>query len=85
MKLDIEGSELNALSGATRLLSKGAIRTILVETSLEAHLRPNAEAIDGLLRSAGYRSHRVQRNGSLRPIDVLNSGDLREDILWTRI
>lgn len=83
LKLDIEGSELKALQGATRLLSEGAIRTILVETSLEAHLRPNAEAIDGLLRSAGYRSHRAKRDGMLVPINVLEQRELREDILWT--
>jgi FkbM family methyltransferase len=83
LKLDIEGSELKALQGATRLLNEGAIGTILVETSLEAHLRPNAEAIDGLLRSAGYRSHRAKGNGMLVPIDVLDQQELREDILWT--
>ena len=84
LKLDIEGSELNALRGATRLLGERVIATILVETSLEAHLRPNAEAIDTLLRLAGYRSHRAKRNGTLVPINVLEQQDLREDILWTR-
>lgn len=84
LKLDIEGSELKALHGATRFLGVRAIRTILVETSLEAHLRPNAEAIDGLLRSAGYRSHRAERNGTLVPLDVLDQLALREDILWRR-
>ena len=83
LKLDIEGSELKALHGATRLLRERAISTILVETSLEAHLRPNAEAIDALLRSSGYRSHRAERNGKLVPIDVLAQRELREDILWT--
>lgn len=82
LKLDIEGSEVKALQGSARLLGQRAIRTILVETSLEAHLRPNAEAIDGLLRSAGYRSHRAKRNGTLVPIDVLDQRDLREDIIW---
>lgn len=83
LKLDIEGSELKALQGAKRLLSERAIQTILVETSLEAHLRPNAQAIDGLLRSAGYRSHRAKRSGMLVPIDVLDQRELREDILWS--
>lgn len=83
LKLDIEGSELKALQGATRLLGERAIRTVLVETSLEAHLRPNTEAIDALLRSAGYRSCRALRNGNLVPIDVLGQCQLREDILWT--
>jgi FkbM family methyltransferase len=83
LKLDIEGSELKALQGAKRILSERAIRTIMVETSLEPHLRPSAEAIDALLRSAGYRSHRAERNGRLVRIDVLAQRELREDILWT--
>ncbi len=83
LKLDIEGSEVKALQGSARLLGQRAIRTILVETSLEAHLRPNAEAIDALLRSAGYRSHRAKRNGTLVPIEVLAQREFREDIIWT--
>lgn len=84
LKLDIEGSELKALRGASKLLDTRAIRTVLVETSLEAHLRPNAEAIDALLRSSGYRSHRAQRDGRLLPINVLDQRELREDIIWVR-
>lgn len=83
LKLDIEGSELNALRGARRLLDQRAIEAVLVETSLDPHLRPNAEAIDALLRSAGFRSFRVQRNGRLEPLDVLKQHELREDIIWT--
>ncbi len=82
LKLDIEGSEIKALHGAASLLNEGAIDKILVETSLEEHLRPNAEAIDGLLRSVGYRSHRAKRDGMLVPIDVLAQTELREDIIW---
>jgi FkbM family methyltransferase len=82
LKLDIEGSEHKALLGAQKLLSERAVATILVETSLEQHLRPNAVAIDGLLREAGFRSHRAKRDGSLVPIDVLAQEDLREDIIW---
>ncbi len=83
LKLDIEGSELSALQGARRLLGHGAIKTILVETSLEPHLRPRAVAIDELLRACGYRSFRVHRNGTLVPLDVLQQPVLREDIIWT--
>jgi FkbM family methyltransferase len=83
LKLDIEGSELKALHGARRSLDQRAIGSILVETSLEPHLRPNAEAIDALLRSAGFRSFRALRNGDLEPIDVLRHRQLREDIIWT--
>lgn len=85
LKLDIEGSELAALHGARQLLDDRAIDAILVETSLEPHLRPNAEAIDVLLRSAGFRSYRVQRNGRLKLIDVMKQNELREDIIWTLV
>ena len=62
-------------------VSRARIRTILKINELEAHLRPNAEAIDGLLRrSAGYRSYRARRNGTLVPINVLEQQELREDI-----
>lgn len=83
LKLDIEGSELNALRGATELLGRQAVQEILVETTVDAEKRPVAQAIDTLLRNAGYCSHRVQPNGELVPIDVMAQADLREDIIWT--
>ena len=83
LKLDIEGSELNALRGATELLGRQAVQEILVETTVDEEKRPVAQAIDTLLRSAGYRSHRVRPNGELAPIDVMAHADLREDIIWT--
>lgn len=82
LKLDIEGSELKALQGAQGMLKAGAVRTILVETTLRAHTREVTQAIDDLLRNAGFRSFHAHRDGSLSPIDVMTHGDLREDILW---
>ena len=82
LKLDIEGSELPALRGATDMLAERAIPVILVETTLTQGDRSTTEQIDRLLRNAGYRSFHVERNGSLRPIDVLSRKQLREDIIW---
>lgn len=82
LKLDIEGSELPALRGATRMMAARALPVILVETTLTGTDRSTTEEIDRLLRTAGYRSFHVERNGSLRPIDVLSRKQLREDIIW---
>lgn len=82
LKLDIEGSELNALRGASGLLAAQRIRAILVETTVDADKRPVATAVHDLLVRAGYTPHRIRMNGTLAPVDILGSGDLREDILW---
>lgn len=82
LKLDIEGSELPALRGAERMMARGALPVILVETTLTEKNRTTTEAIDALLRKAGYRSYHVNGNGSLRPINVLERKQLREDIIW---
>jgi len=84
LKLDIEGSELKALQGAARMLTAGAVRTVLVETTLLDHTVEMTRTIDELLRGHGYRSNRARRNGVLDPINVLEHHGLREDILWTR-
>ncbi len=82
LKLDIEGSELPALRGAQRMMEKGALPVILVETTLTEQDRKTTEEIDILLRKAGYRSYHVNGNGSLRPIDIMERRQLREDIIW---
>lgn len=83
LKLDIEGSELPALNGAAGMLARKAIDIILVETNTEAGTqRQLAEAIDVLLRKAGYRSYHLTQTGRTRPIDVLKDVPYREDIIW---
>lgn len=83
LKLDIEGSELPALKGAAGMLAQKAIDIILVETTTQAggH-RQRAEAIDALLRKAGYSSYHLTPSGRTKPINVLKEVPYREDIIW---
>ena len=83
LKLDIERSELPALKGAQRMIAEHAIPVILIETTLLTDSdREAVTRMDLLLRNAGYSSFQVERNGRLRPIDVLTRRSLREDIIW---
>lgn len=83
LKLDIEGSELPALRGAAGMLARRAIDMILVETTTQAGGHRNrAEAIDQLLREAGYRSFHLNPSGRTKPINVLKDVPYREDIIW---
>jgi FkbM family methyltransferase len=83
LKLDIEGSELKALHGAKNLLANRAIKTILVETTIDKEKRPTMQAIDDLLRAAGSHSHHVRNDGTLAPLNVMEHTEVREDIIWT--
>ncbi|MBV6404866.1 MAG: FkbM family methyltransferase [Flavobacteriales bacterium] len=84
LKLDIEGSELPALRGAARMLAEGRIDRIMVETTLVDRTRGEVEALDRLLREAGFRSFRARMDGRTDPVVVLDHRELREDILWLR-
>lgn len=85
LKLDIEGSELAALRGASGMMGRGAIDVIMVETNTSAGAhRQIAGNIDKLLRQAGYTSYHMRRNGSIRPLDVMKDVPFREDVIWMR-
>ncbi len=84
LKLDIEGSELPALRGSQRMLAEGRIDRIMVETTLLDRTRTEVQAIDDLLRAAGFRSVRARMNGRTEAVDVMAHRELREDILWLR-
>ncbi|MBL7950178.1 MAG: FkbM family methyltransferase [Flavobacteriales bacterium] len=85
LKLDIEESELPALKGATRMLAKGAIRSILVETSFDPGSSPVNEELFRLLRSAGFRPHHVHRDGTLVLMEPERMPEgHKEDIIWER-
>lgn len=64
MKLDIEGAELNALRGATSLLSTRRVKYIQLEYN-QTWLKGNSsiEAILDLCNTFGYRLFRVSQKG----------------------
>lgn len=82
LKLDIEGSEWPALKGASRMIREKAIDIIMIETSMPDNGRAIAQRIDTMLRDAGYRSFHVQRNGEIRPMEVMKEVAFREDVIW---
>ncbi len=84
LKLDIEGSELPALRGCQRMLAEERIARIMVETTLLDRSRAEVQAMDDLLRGAGFRSFRARTDGRTVPVDVMAHRELREDILWLR-
>lgn len=83
LKLDIEGAELLALKGSEKMLSKGAINYVLVETTIsESNVSYNQEMID-LLNSYHYVSHKVDFSGNLIPFEIDVRKSMREDIIWS--
>jgi FkbM family methyltransferase len=69
MKLDVEGAELDALTGAEQLLRERRIRCLLFEVSeamVEGMGHEPAEIFD-LLRGVGLTIHELTGDGSLRP------------------
>ncbi|MBL7981524.1 MAG: FkbM family methyltransferase [Flavobacteriales bacterium] len=84
LKLDIEDSELPALKGATRMLSTGAIDTIMVETEIRADRNGMNAEIFKLLRNSGFAPFHVNRNGSLSPVEPERMPPHREDLIWER-
>lgn len=63
-KLDVEGHELEALSGASQALARRVIDAILIEVS-----RSTFEPVKALLRGTGNGLHSILRDGSTRPFD----------------
>jgi hypothetical protein len=59
LKLDVEGAELEVVTGAGQLLERGAIRAILLEVG--AH----AARVRERLERAGFRFFTVERDGSM--------------------
>ena len=84
LKLDIEGSELPALRGCQHMLADGRVARIMVETTLLDRSQAEVQAMDDLLRGAGFRSYRALTDGRTVPVDVMAHRELREDILWLR-
>ena len=89
LKLDVEGSELNALRGASRTLGAGKIDAIMVETGIDLDNPVEVErnsAIWPILFDAGFCPHRMTRAGRLVPIQIppRTTKAFRQDILWQR-
>jgi FkbM family methyltransferase len=89
LKLDIEGSELIALRGASDALAEGRIDNVMVETTYDpsdsdsvAHNGSIAE----ILRNADFHPHSMLRNGTVRPLDfdVIGTKSFRQDVMWSR-
>lgn len=90
LKLDVEGSELPALRGASRTLAARRIDHILVETELDGaddRRREVNREIRDLLTSAGFTPHCMSPTGRLTRFDLdaaIASGQrLRTDLMWT--
>src|SRR5262245_35635130 len=69
LKLDVEGAELEALSGAKRLLREQRIGSILFEvsTTMVEGMGHDPAEIFGLLREAGLTIHELFEDGTVRP------------------
>ncbi|MDJ1179468.1 FkbM family methyltransferase [Roseofilum sp. BLCC_M91] len=74
-KLDVEGYEIPALKGATKLLEKQKIRSIYVEMGTENH-----QSIRNYLSQFGYSCYLFDRQGKL--FNPLKSRDFQFPI-WT--
>jgi FkbM family methyltransferase len=57
-KLDVEGAELRALTGARHSLKEGAVEALLVEI-----IQENSFAVNQLLNEFGYVAHRIKASG----------------------
>ncbi|MHC4555827.1 MAG: FkbM family methyltransferase [Planctomycetota bacterium] len=67
LKLDVEGSELNALLGSSGLLEKKAISYLQFEISkpMLDGLNTKAKFIFGFLESKGYECHTINKDGKI--------------------
>lgn len=89
LKLDIEGSELIALEGASVALAEGRIDNVMVETTYspgDPESLSHNRSIATVLSDAGFKPHRMLRNGTVRAMksDMLGPKGFRTDVMWSR-
>ena len=82
LKLDVEGSELIALMGGGRMLSKRCIDYILVETNFDDASKAGNLTVFQLLSGYGYSCYLMDRN-ELRRFDYGEENGSRHDVIWT--
>ena len=78
VKLDIEGSELEALHGAKRMLGEGYIENVVVE-----HANGDEE-VKNLLAYYEYRPHKLHRDGTPIPMELEEVGKGKMDVFWKK-
>jgi FkbM family methyltransferase len=88
LKLDVEGSELRALHGASRALSTRAIDHIMVETYIDlddAKSEASRAEMWSILESSGFRPFWMARNGTVSPFAILSTGPRKfmRDVMWS--
>lgn len=84
LKLDIEGSELLALQGASKLLASHKIDYMLVETEIKDTTRQRQKKIVRLLTGYNYLPHKLKAGGKLVEHFPLLAADYTEDYIWVR-
>jgi len=57
IKIDVDGGELDILSGGTKCLADAKVRSVLVE--VEEHFPEKAEKIVNLMKSCGFNDYRI--------------------------
>jgi FkbM family methyltransferase len=89
LKLDIEGSELNPLRGATKSLESGNIEHIMVETNVDPDSPLEVARNSGawaILMDAGFSPHTITRAGRLVPLRIppAPNARFRTNVMWRR-
>ncbi len=68
MKIDIEGSELEALQGAQGALEAGRIQRLLIEYHPGMYCESSYKQSVGWMQRLGYRGERIKEDGSARKV-----------------
>jgi FkbM family methyltransferase len=81
VKLDLEGAEFEALSGAKRLLEQRTMFFIEAEETHLARMGSSVEAVFGLLRAHGYGLFQRSSGGTLVPFTQVRDLERNPNVL----